>query len=137
MSEGDVLGRDDIFAMDDIPLEKVLVPEWGNRTVWVCGLTGAGKDAYSASLVEFRGESKILRLENATVKLVVRTCCDAGKKLLFSEADIEKLGTKSSAALERLAAVARRLSGMDKKEIDELAKNSDAARSADSPTGSL
>lgn len=133
----DTLSRDEIFGMDDIPVEAVLVPEWGNKTVWVCGLTGAAKDAYSASLVEFRGESRKLRLENATVKLVIRTACDASKKLLFSEGDIERLGTKSSAALERLAAVARRLSGMDKKELEELVKNSDAAQSGDSPTVSL
>ena len=133
----ETLSRDEIFGMDDIPMEAVLVPEWGNKTVFVCGLTGAARDAYNASLVEFRGESRKMRLENATVKLVIRTVCDAQKKLLFSEGDIERLGTKSSAALERLSSVARRLSGMDKKELEELEKNSDAAQSGDSPTASL
>ena len=47
------------------------------------------------------------------------------------------LGTKSAAALERISAVALRLSAMRQEDVEALVKNSDAAQSGDSPTASL
>lgn len=139
MSEpvGDGLSREEILGMDDIPLEAVVVPEWGGRTVYVCGMTAAGKNAFEASLVEIRGNSRKVRMENATAKLLVRTVVTRQRQPLFSEADIERLGTKSAAALERLAKVAQRLSAMGPDEVEALVKNSEAAQSGDSPTVSL
>lgn len=129
----ELLSKDDIFGMDDLPVEEVVVPEWKNRKVLVCGLTAAGKNAYQASLVEIKGSSRKVRMENATAKLLVLTIVDRQRQRLFTETDIERLGGKSAAALERLARVANRLSGMDEAENAELVKNSDAAQSGDSP----
>lgn len=129
----ELLSKDDIFGMDDIPVEEVVVPEWKNRKVLVCGLTAAGKNAYQASLVEIKGSSRKVRMENATAKLLVLTIVDRQRQRLFTETDIERLGGKSAAALERLARVANRLSGMDEAENAELVKNSAAAQSGDSP----
>jgi hypothetical protein len=138
MGEGEeLLSKDEIFGMDDIPMEEVVVPEWKNRKVIICGLTAAAKNAYQASLVEIKGTSRKVRMENATAKLLVRTIVNRQRQPIFTETDIERLGAKSAAALERLATVANRLSGMDEKENAELVKNSDAAQSGDSPTVSL
>jgi hypothetical protein len=138
MVTGDeLLTKDEILAFDDIPMEEVTIPEWGNRKVLVCGLTAAGKNAYQASLLEIKGTSRKVRMENATAKLLVRTLVSRQRQPLFTESDIERLGTKSAAALERLATVANRLSGMDQAENEELLKNSDAAQSGASPTVSL
>lgn len=138
MVNGDeLLSKDEIFGMDDIPMEEVVVPEWKNRKVLICGLTAAGKNAYQASLVEIKGTSRKVRMENATAKLLVRTIVNRQRQPIFTETDIERLGSKSAAALERLATVANRLSGMDEKENAELVKNSEAAQSDDSPTVSL
>ena len=134
MVNGDeLLSKDEIFGMDDIPMEEVVVPEWKNRKVLICGLTAAGKNAYQASLVEIKGTSRKVRMENATAKLLVRTIVNRQRQPIFTETDIERLGSKSAAALERLATVANRLSGMDEKENAELVKNSEAAQSGDSP----
>lgn len=138
MVNGDeLLSKDEIFGMDDIPMEEVVVPEWKNRKVLICGLTAAGKNAYQASLLEIKGSSRRVRMENALAKLLVRTIVNRQRQPIFTETDIERLGSKSAAALERLATVANRLSGMDEKENAELVKNSEAAQSADSPTVSL
>lgn len=131
------LTKEDIFGMDDIPMEEVIVPEWRNRSVFVCGMTAAGKNAYEASLVEIKGNTRKVRLDNATAKLIVRTVVNRQRQPLFTEADIEKLGTKSAAALERLAKVAQRLSSMREEDVEALVKNSDAAQSGDSPSVSL
>jgi len=134
MVNGDeLLSKDEIFGMDDIPVEEVIVPEWKNRKVLVCGLTAAGKNAYQASLLEIKGSSRRVRMENALAKLLVRTIVNRQRQPIFTETDIERLGGKSAAALERLATVANRLSGMHEQENAELVKNSDAAQSGDSP----
>ncbi len=133
----ELLSKDEILGMDDIPTEEVLVPEWKNRKVLVCGLTGAGKNAYQASIMEFQGKTRKAKLEHSTAKLLVRTLVDRNRQPIFSETDILKLGTKSAAVLERLAKVASRLSGMDEEENEQLLKNSEAAQSVDSPSVSL
>ena len=137
MNGDELLSKDEILGMDDIPMEEVVVPEWKNRKVLICGLTAAGKNAYQASLLEIKGNSRKVRMENALAKLLVRTIVNRQRQPIFTETDIERLGSKSAAALERLATVANRLSGMDEKENAELVKNSDAAQSGDSPTASL
>lgn len=138
MENGDqLLSKDEILGMDDIPTEEVTVHEWKGRTVLVCGLTAAGKNAYQASLLEIKGNSRKVRMENATAKLLVRTLVNRQRQPLFTETDIERLGTKSAAALERLAKVANRLSGMDEEENAALLKNSEATQSDNSPTVSL
>jgi hypothetical protein len=137
MEHDEYLSKDDILGMDDIPTEEVTVPEWKGRKVMVCGLTAAGKNAYEASLVEIKGNSRKVKLENALAKLLVRCLVNRQRQPLFTETDIERLGTKSAAALERLARVAQRLSGMSQADVEELVKNSDAAQSGDSPIDSL
>lgn len=137
MSTDDLLSKDDILGMDDVPVEEVIVPQWGGKKVLVSGFTAAGWNAYQAAVTEIKGATRKAKLENSTAKLVQRTVITRERKLVFSESDIEKLGTKSSAALELLASVALRLSGQGAQEIEALVKNSDAAQSDDSPTVSL
>ena len=137
MDADELLSKDEIFGMDDVPVEEVVVPQWGHRKVLVSGFTAAGWNAYQAAVTEIKGATRKARLENSTAKLVQRTVINRNRQLVFSEGDIERLGTKSSSALELLAGVALRLSGQGIKEIEALVKNSDAAQSGDSPTASL
>jgi hypothetical protein len=137
MEQQAALTAEEILAMDDLPMEEVVVPEWKGRTVFVCGLTAAAKNAYQASLVDVQGKSRKLKLEHSTAKLLVRCLVNRERKLLFTESQILALGAKSAAALERLGKVASRLSGMDEGEQEQLLKNSEAAQSGDSPSASL
>lgn len=123
------LTREDILGMDDILMEPVTIPMWGNRTVYVCGLTAAAKNRYQQSLVDLKGTTRTLRLENATAKLVALTVCNQDRQCLFTERDVERLGTKSASALELIVEVANRLSGMTQTEVAELVKNSEPSQS--------
>lgn len=131
------LTASEILGMDDLPVEEVIVPEWKNRKVLICGLTAAAKNAYQASVVEIQGKNRKLKLEHSTAKLLVRCLVDQKRQPLFTETQILQLGAKSAAVLERLAKVASRLSGMDEDDNEQLLKNSEAAQSGDSPTVSL
>ncbi len=133
-----VLSKDDILAADDLQQEVVDVPEWGGAVI-VRGLTGAGRDAYEASIVTMRGQQQSYNMANARAKLLVRCLVDEEGRRLFTESELEAdaLGAKSGRVLDRLFAVARRLSGLTTADMEELVGNSPAGQSGGSGSGSV
>lgn len=117
-----LLGREAILAVSDIQTEDVDVPEWGG-TVRVKGLTGTERDAFEQSCVSGTGKKATFKMNNIRARLVAKTAIDENGALIFQEADVEVLGQKSGAALDRVFTVAQRLSGLTKEDIEELEKN--------------
>jgi len=119
----EILTKEQILQADDRRMEEVEVPEWGGK-VMVRGLTGTERDEFETELLAAgrRGDYRGVR-----AKLVVRSIVDAAGAPLFTRADIDELGNKSGVALDRVFAVAQRLSGLRQKDIEEL--------TADLPTG--
>ena len=117
------LTRDLILNHDDIKYEVVDVPEWGG-SVMIKTMTGTERDAFEASLVELKQGGRNIKIDNIRAKLVAKTVVDPDtKQLLFSVADIETLGRKSAAALDRTFSVSQRLSKITESDIEELEKN--------------
>ena len=112
------LSRDDILDAKDIKIEKVEAPEWGGHT-FVKGMTGKGRGRFDTAVVAERGIDKELNMENMRAILLSQTLCNEDGVLLFSAKDIDKLGDKSSAPLQRAFEVAQRLSGIGKDAIKE------------------
>src|SRR5690554_443064 len=119
---GKLLTRDDILNAQDLPTERVAVPEWDGEVI-VRGLTGAERDAFEQSIVETRGKNTRMNLRNIRAKLVALTVVDEDGNRIFSDEDAEALGKKSAAALDRIFAVAQRLSGLRPEDVEELAGN--------------
>lgn len=117
-----LLTRDAILQAQDLPTERVVVPEW-NGEVLVRALTGAERDTFEQSIVEQRGKSTRMNLQNLRAKLVALTVVDEEGKRLFSDEDAKLLGQKSAAALNRIFEVAQRLSGLRPEDVEELAGN--------------
>lgn len=117
-----LLTRDAILKATDLPHEDVDVPEWGG-TVRVRTLTGAERDQFEASIVELRGKKRKINTANIRAKLVALSVVDEQGNRLFSDADVALLGKKSAAALDRVFAVAQRLSGVTEDDVEELEKN--------------
>lgn len=126
-----LLGREQILAANDLPVEDVPVPEWKGE-VRLRGLTGAELDEYQASLVvqTSNGQQKA-NLRNATAKLVARCAINEDGSLLFEPKDLLKLSSKSAVALQRLFAVAQKLNGLTDDDMRELVEDFD-----DDPSGS-
>jgi len=59
--------------------------------------------------------------------LLALTVCDEKGVLLFSTEDIEALGEKNAATLDKLFEVAQRLAGLRAQDVEEKIKNSAAA----------
>lgn len=118
---------DEIFAIDDIASEVVAVPEWkdkGGRVprVIVHSLDGEARDKYQNSLwyQDAKGRTKV-DMREANARLLVLACKRLDGTPLFTRFDLDRLQKKNAAAIERLAKVARRLSGLDNEddETDE------------------
>ncbi len=117
-----LLGHDDILAAKDIKTDDVEVPEWGG-TVRVQGLTGTERDAFEASLRQLRGDKMVPNLANARAKLVARTIVGEDGVRLFGDNEINALGAKSAAALDRVFEVASELSGLNEDDVEKLSEN--------------
>lgn len=131
--------RDAILALNDLPAPQLVdVPEWGG-SIYIRALTGVERDAYEAQFVR-AGGAKGKGLHNARARLVALTAVDETGQRIFTDADVESLGRKSAMVLDRLFAVAGRLSGLTSQDVEELVGNSvsgpSAASTSDSPSPS-
>ena len=121
-----MLTREDILKTA-LKTELIEVPEWGGSVV-VREAMAADYDAYSQSLsttvIDEEGDAqRTPNLGNASARLVVRCVFDNEGKRLFTDADAEALGQKSSAAVERVYRKIAAMSGMNRKAKAALAKN--------------
>lgn len=111
--------RAHILGHTALKREEVVVPEWG-CTVYVSEFTGAGRDAWEASLAGQRGT---INISNVRARLVAATVVDAEGNRLFSDKDAEELGRMSSASLDKCAVVAQRLNGLTSQELEAAKGN--------------
>jgi hypothetical protein len=117
------LSSADILGADDLEREPVAVVEWGG-SVMVRGLTATERDQWERSFLKARGNQPEFDLEKAFANMRARLCAmcmvDETGKRLFEDKQVSDLGAKSAQALDRVFAVAQRLSGITKADVDEL-----------------
>ena len=108
-----ILTKDAILKATDLSKQIVEVPEWGG-SVYVRQMTAADRDAYEAECypIDVKTGTATIRRDNLRARLLSRTLCDESGSLLFSAADVESLGGKSSDVLEKLYHEARSINGM-------------------------
>ena len=116
-----VLTKDQILAADDVVKELVAVPEWGGE-VWVRTPTGKARDDFEGAMIAATGKPD--RYRNIRARLCAACICGDDGALLFDGQDVEDLGGKSAAALDRVFAVAQRLAGLSAGDMEELEGNS-------------
>lgn len=113
------LTRDQILQAEDLTKIEVQVPEW-KGSVWVRMLTGKERDELESfwDSAKKKGEFTDARATVASL-----TICDERGERLFSDKDIQVLGQKSSAALQRVFDEALKLNRLTKDDVKELAGN--------------
>jgi hypothetical protein len=126
----EVLTRAAILEADDLQIERVPVPEWGGE-VLIRGLTGRERDQFEVS-IQMPGSKARPKVDNIRARLVALAVVDEEGKRVFSDRDVQALGRKSAAVLDRLFDVARRLSGLTEGDVEELAADFDGAQSGGS-----
>ena len=125
------LNRDQILAHKTLKCETIEVPEWGGE-VKVRELSASEADVFESGLAAARqgqngsGPDPLIA-RNFRAKIVALAAVDDEGNRLFTDDDVETLGSMSRSALDRVSSVAMRLSGYS----DDGKKNSPTA--ADSP----
>jgi hypothetical protein len=128
------LTKEQILSADDLPRVRVDVPEWApsdtdpkESFVFVRTFSGTDREWYDNWLIANTlddGKLDPNKVTNLAAMLCSLTICDEKGKRLFNEADIEALGAKNGAALERCYDTAKLRNGLSKKAIEAAEKNS-------------
>ena len=118
------LNKAAILAAGDFKLDKVNVPEWGGD-VFIKTITGLDRDRFEDGYSE-------QKMKNFRSRFLVLTLCDEKGERLFTDAEVEELGKKSSLVINRLFEKAWSLNAFTNEAIDELGKDSTVAPSEDS-----
>ena len=126
-----LLTRDQILGVQDLTFVEVEVPEWGG-TVRVRMMTGAERDSFEAGTVTRHGKRIDVNVVNIRARLVALTVVDEKGERLFTEADVEVLARKSSAALNRVFEAARVLNGLTEEAAADAAQGFQNGRNGDS-----
>jgi|SRR5215472_9525365 len=106
--------KDYILSIDDLPRRPVLIPEW-EMTVYVRTLTARERD-------RFEGQQARDPYADVRARLAVMAMVDDEGRPVFDESDIPALSAKSSRALDRIFAVAVRLNGITKEDLEDIKK---------------
>jgi len=124
-----MLTREQILAANDLPIERVSVPEWGG-SVCIRTLTAAQREEWEKQAGDAKGKWQI----RAT--LVAAAVCDEAGKPLFTANDVAALAAKSAPPIIRIFEAANKQSGISEEDVAELEKNSEANPSDSSASGS-
>lgn len=113
-----------ILGEDDLPREKVAVPEWPKvREVRVRTISSAERDRLEETCQPAtKGGPR--NMANFRARLAVLCVCDEKGERIFKDEDAEALGRKSGAALDRIADVAIRLNRLQPDAVEQAEKNS-------------
>jgi hypothetical protein len=124
--------RDRILAFVDIDKETVEVKQWGNAAVEIRSMSGRERAKMLADSVDDEGKVDFLKFYP---RLIIHCAYDpdSGEKL-FTDSDEESINDKNGGALEQLAQVALRLSGLSNVGSQEVGKDSAAHQNGSSTT---
>ena len=121
--------REKILEASDIKSETVFVPAW-DVTVEVRGMTGRQRGAFLQEVLDKNGKMDFQKMYPL---LLIQSVFDPETGApVFMMGDLDALAGKSGAALEQVAQVAQRLSGLNPEATGEAEKNSSNTPSGDS-----
>lgn len=112
-----ILTRKQILEADDRTKVIVKVPEWGGEVI-ISSMSGKMRDAWEQSL-----SKSDFSLDNMRARFLAAVAIDEKGEPLFTMADVEALGKKSGAALNRCTVAAQKLNGMTNEDLEDIVKN--------------
>lgn len=126
-----LLTKDQILATDDKPHQDVPVPEWGGD-VRVRTMSASERDSWEAAVYSGGKVNTV----DFRARFCALTIVDEQGARLFTDGEVEALGAKSAAALQRVFNAAQTLNALSNKDAEELVKNSEAGPDAGSSSSS-
>jgi hypothetical protein len=124
------LNKASILAAKDTKISSPIpAPEWGGE-VYCKTLSGTERDAFEQAYSEDR-------MKQFRPRFLVLTLCDSDGERLFSDADSEELGKKSSVVLNRIFEVAWKHNAFTDEAVEALGEGSPVGQSESSTSASL
>lgn len=136
-----LLSKTQILSANDLVTEDVPTPEWAPEGtpeeeraqfgVRIRNLTGTGRGVFIQRSLEMKKKEENKEKVDFEIEmlLVAMTAVDESNQPIFTDDDVKELGGKNANPIARLAGVAQRLSALDKKAEEAVAKNSKPAAS--------
>lgn len=124
------LTRADILGRNDIRVESLDIPEWGGR-VFVRSIGADERDKWDYEIYE-ASKTDEGRLPHFRARYAALVICDEDGNPIFTERDIEELGKKNAAAIERIFDKGRELSRMDDDAVEQAVEDLSDGPSDDS-----
>lgn len=119
-----LLTREQIIQAQDMQVEHVAVPEWGeNAMVGVRVMTGREHAEFTARILAVKEDEAF----SQRALVCALTLCDDQGGRLFSQDEVSILETKSAQVLERLYEVACRINLLREQDREDAKKNAPAA----------
>jgi len=109
------LNKDDILKINDVEVEKVHVPKWGE--VFIKTMDSGQRDKYETEVIQ--GDDK----SDFRAKLAVLVLCDKDGQPLFDYKDYKELSKKSAVSLDHVFRAAIKLNAFTSQDVAELEKN--------------
>lgn len=119
------LTAEQIDRANDLPTRREPVPEWGGEVI-LRTIPGTERDAFEASMGKLSVDERQWNWRSRMLALCLVD--DAGARL-YSDDQVERLGKKCGAVLDRLYDVAAAMNGTSAKAVKEAEKNSESAPS--------
>lgn len=118
-----ILSRSQIDAVGDLAPQEVEVPQWGG-SVLLRMLSGSERGAIEAAVSQAKTDGKSVK--NLRVRLVALGLVDERGERLYRDDELDRLGARSAAVLERLCDLVMAGSGLKKDAVEEEEKNSES-----------
>ncbi|MFE3123921.1 hypothetical protein ACFXHD_10910 [Streptomyces hydrogenans] len=121
-----LLTAEEIGKASDQRFEDVDVPEWGG-TVRIQSMSGTDRNSHQAESLVLgpNGRPKEINLKGQYARILSRCIVgEDGRRLFVSDKQIQALGAKDGAVLERLVKVAKRVSGLTEEAVEDAAGKS-------------
>ena len=122
-----MLTKENILKADDLKTETVKVPEWGGSVV-IKEMTGSERDTFEQATYHKNGSDYEVNMKDMRARLCAICMVDDKGERLFTDADVSALSGKSAKALDRVFSRSQKLNAISSKDVEELAKNSEATQ---------
>ena len=122
--KAEFLSKDDILNADDLPMEEMIIPEWGDKKLYVATLNAKEMDEYTSSNVSIDEEGKTVQnMKNFRARLCVLCIRNVNRKQMFDISEAKKLGKKSSSVVNRIFNKAQEINGLGVVAVKKLEEN--------------
>ena len=121
------LNKSQIFAIKDVDVEKVDVPEWGEGAfIYIRQMSAGSRDKFETAALRSRLNDDPAKADIKGLRslMVMLTVCDEHGVLLFDDRkDASELEKKNAKALDRIVQAAQKFNGMSEDSVEQEAKN--------------